>query len=143
MGYCTLTHIQGRFMGSMVFDETTQVKASSVQNFININSTDIDSKISSMYVTPITGVEALKIVQKICELMTTGDVEEILREQKLEVENAPRPASHRKMAEVMIQDILDGKTNLTDADRVGADTFYNYNVANGIEFEVKKGTRQW
>jgi phage gp36-like protein len=143
MGYCTVENIEARFL-NIDFTSSTSVTTSDVEAFIDLNTAEIDGRLESDYEVPITGTKSLLIVQKICELLTTADVHDIL-EQKLTLEKGQKSQGekYRDMANKMLSSIEDGIMTLTDAVSLASDAFVNSNNVSGVEFTFKKDTRQW
>lgn len=125
------------------FTASTVPTSTNINDMISVNSARIDGRLGKKYTTPITGTESLKIVKRICEILTASQVDDILQQLIPAKEKTDRPIEYRKEAEELLKGIEEGTLILSDAADITGDMFYNYNVENSITAVMKKDTRQW
>lgn len=142
MAYCLLADIEKHYMGT-TFTASTVPTSTNINDMISVNSARIDGRLGKKYTTPITGTESLKIVKRICEILTASQVDDILQQLIPAKEKTDRPIEYRKEAEELLKGIEEGTLILSDAADITGDMFYNYNVENSITAVMKKDTRQW
>lgn len=146
--YCLLKDIEDRFKAN-TFTTETLVTKKQVNSFITDNSAYIDARIRNRYVTPIleSNAEAFAIVKKICILLTTSEVEDILRQGQVFNEDKKAPARDRaaklgKQAEDLLKELEKGSTVLPNVNRVSK-RFVNSNVDNNKCPVFETGKTQW
>lgn len=141
--YCTVDDVKAKFK-NLPTSSTTEITTADIEDFITVHSAYIDGALAGVYVTPVTGTEALKILKQICTLYVAAEVDEINRRGSAEKDqDLSMPRDYRARADRMLNDIKQGSLVLSDATDSGADRISSYNETNSVEFTVRKGCRQW
>lgn len=143
MSYCLVADVEILFK-NIDFTTSTSVLTADVEALIDLNSAVMDGRVSSRYVTPITGAESLKIMKRVCSWLTAADVDEIIRKGSVSAdERVTRAETYRKMAYDILDKIESGELLLADASSSSADVFVNKLYNDAVEPEVDKDKVQW
>lgn len=140
--YCTVTDIEGWFPG-VDFNAGTKLKETKVESMISKKSAYIDSRIGSVYETPITGTSSLLIVQEICEFLVIADVEYVLKTGLGRRGEGIKPIDYREIAMDRLDKLESGESALLDAASKGTDNFKSYNYENSVTTAFEKDEEQW
>jgi len=133
MAYCLIADVQAYFKNT-TFTSGSSVTDTEINTWIDQYSEYIDSRIGDVYVTPITGTKALKIVKIICAKFVAGEADEVLREGKAIIDpKAKESRDLKKEAEDMLNMIRDEDIVLSDAVVQSSSNLTSYNKKNNIE----------
>jgi len=118
------------------------IPTSTIDSWITEADSYIDGRLSTLYVTPITGTISLSIVKTISIWLVVDRIN-----AKMQVKNAGRKEGlkdYRQLAEDMIKDILLGNIRLHDATRARSDGgIASYQNDNDIESSFDMTVDNW
>lgn len=148
MPYCLPADVQAEFK-KLTVDENSIITDAKLTEWINQAEKEIDGRLTTKYVTPITGTNALAIIKTICVWLVADRVSRIL-------ELAAKPPTQgdvkivkigtgtAKEARQMLEDIMCGKLDLVDADLRSATKGIKFGtVSCGEPHTYKKNKDQW
>jgi len=144
MAYALATDVQSEFR-KLDVSGSTSVNSTEINTFIEQADAFINAKLYDYYVTPITGVESLKIIKMICVWLVADRISNILRMSK-GTEASKKDgtySSYKKQAMNMIDDIQKDKLKLTDASAKGDSSPTSFAVQNDIDPIIERDTDQW
>lgn len=145
MGYCTASDIQNEFRGLDIGADTVLTSAK-VDEFIDQASAEIDSRLGSKFVTPITGTNSLKLMKTACTWLVAERVRSIL-EVKLKAPDTGqvvRNGNTAKDARQMLSDFMDGTAVLPDATLVNSGGgIQSRNVSHNQRHQFHRNRDQW
>ena len=146
MAYCTASDIQEDFAG-MSFTSGSKVTAEAVGNFITDADALINSYLAGRYSVPITGTAALATVKLLSRSLVADKVKGILEIKQATNQGANqnvRSGMSTRDVLRMLEDLRDGKAQLTDATLVTAHGgISSFNVREGKTSEFQKDEQQW
>jgi phage gp36-like protein len=143
--YTTVDKVKAKFL-ELEITSITAVKTETVENEILIQSARIDGRLRSRYEVPITGTDALRIVENICTLFVASAVDVILRRGRAEADDdyMGLPKDLREQADKDLNALIMGGMILSDAVPIGSGSeVSSYNVANNIQPHMRKDVRKW
>jgi hypothetical protein len=145
MGYCTTGDVQGKFKRLDV-DSNSSISTTKMASMIANYSAIIDGKLSSVYTVPVTGENALLILNEICTLLVAAETHEILIASGALTEKDSdlglRAPDMRKRADKMLADIVSGTMLLSDATAASSGQIRSSSLSTSDPI-WKKHTRQW
>lgn len=146
MAYCTKAQV-GDEVG-LEFDGTTKPTATVVDRWIEEADALIDAKIGLRYSVPITNATDLLIIRSISLKIVTARV--LLRLQRKtpigDLDSKSRPADPHAQATKMLNDIVDGKTDLPNSDLLsstGGMTSFQVQDGDTCPHTFRKDCDQW
>lgn len=146
MAYCTYTDVQNECKG-LDLNASSAVTSSKITTFITQADAYINSKIGLKYVTPVTGTEALLVLQMISSWLVVDRVKDILttRTGNAQRDQTSEPVVTPGMkAERMLKDIVAGNLLLSDATlNSSSDGVQSHTYTEGEEHTFQKGEDQW
>lgn len=143
--YCTVSQIESEFK-NITFTVDSSVTISDVERFIEEASAYIDGVLDSVYVTPITGVVSLLIVQQVCIWLVSQRIKDIqaLKTSKEPTNQITSELRLDKKAENMLKSIVKDEISLPDAIKDSSTGgVSSYNSRNNITPIFKRDTEQW
>ena len=151
MSYVDVAGITSEFKNIDFTATGAVLSTDEVTQFILETSAVIDSRLSSRYVTPITGTISLLIVRKICIDFVAFRVAKILNlkkslplPEKLIVQELNEGSAYVESRN-MLDSLQNGSVTLPDAVRVATTEtgLSSYNTTNSITPTFKRSTYQW
>jgi phage gp36-like protein len=142
MSYALNSDVKAEFK-SLTYQSDTDLGITSgeVDTWLDQDSATIDSYINNRYSVPVSGgAQSLKVLKKICLLLTVARVRVKIKDTP---ENRESSKADREQAYQMLNDIRNGVLTLTDADLANAPVARSYNQLNSIEPIHEKETDQW
>lgn len=146
MSYSEVEDIQAEFKSIKFDEDDSAVSTSSVENFIAQADAEIDARISSLYVVPVTaGPSALLLLKQLSTWLVAQRVKDIVEvknvraetDQDVKIDTAVR-------ARKMLNDIALGDIKLIGATLSNsAAGVKSYVSANNISRTFKKDETQW
>lgn len=123
------------------------MKATQVQGFLDQATTQINAKVGSRYVLPVTAPDAQLILKMICVWLVAGRLRPIL---KIETGSGGKTGQsagsddYIKRAEGMLDDIQTGKTELLGAiPKTTGEGVDSGNARSGVSPKFKRDRDQW
>jgi hypothetical protein len=120
MAYSTKEHVAAEFKGMVAsggFSASSTPTGSDVERFIEEADAEIDGRVGTRYVTPITGEKSLVIIRSISIGLVAGRVKEILRVKSgdAKVDQETRAGDMISHARSKLKWIAEGTLLLSDA----------------------------
>ncbi len=147
MAYCTKEQIGAEFKGNLVFDDSSNVTGTAVDEFIAEADALINSYVLAKYSSVGSG-EGSKLLRMISRSLVVARVK-----LQLEVVQAKSPDANQNVRSVLFSpskcmEILDGlqKGNIEligGTKIIAGGAFYNNNVENEADPVIEKATKQW
>lgn len=144
MAYSTQAQIQGEFK-DVTFTASTAVTDTEVAELISQTDAEIDARLSVRYVVPVTGPTSLLLLRTISIYITAARVSKIIEVKTGESDrDQPRRVEERNTALRMLQEIIDGKIILTDAEEADPHRgVRSYTYENNITPCIQTTRDQW
>ena len=111
--YCTTADVQD-FFKDVTFTANTKTTLTEVSDVINEKSDYFDGRMNSIYQTPITGTQSLRIVKHCVEHLCAAEIWERMRPANLPKDETNWGWSWNKQAEDMIARIIGKVSDLHD-----------------------------
>jgi len=142
--YCTAPQVEAEFK-RISFTVDTAVTLAEVTRFIEEASAHIDSVLSNVYITPVTGTVSLLVLQQVCIWLVAQRVKDIqaLKTSKENTDQITNEARLDKKALDMLKKIINDEMALPDALKVTTGSVSSYNVRNNITSIFKRDEQQW
>lgn len=147
MSYCTVQNVKNFMKGNVDFTTTTTPALVAVEEIIEGMSAIIDTKLSSRYLTPVTGAASLITLRQICVWLVLGELQHIMS-GGLGNKDA-KGTDYSALGNAILEAVMKGELFLSDAtastssSNSGTNDFVNSNVDESREFTVKKDETQW
>lgn len=145
MAYCNNAQVASEFK-EITFSTSSSVTTADVDRFIEEADSEIDARIGTRFVVPVTGPISLITLRQISIWLVTYRIREILRVKNpsKETEQNVRDGNMRAQALKMLDDIVKGLMTLADASLINsADGVSSYGVSAGLEHTFRKGEDSW
>lgn len=145
MAYTTVDNVASEFK-NISFSATTSITTDEVTRFIDEADAYIDGRLDNIYVTPVTGVVSLLILQQISTWLVAQRVKDI---QALKTGNdtTNQDGSEKRLdkkAMELLEQIIKDELQLPDATAVkSGGGVSSYNARNNIKPIFKRDEQQW
>ncbi len=144
MGYASQSDCTGEFK-DLTITADSAITTADILGFIEDADAEINSRLSTKYLTPITGTEALLVMKMIEVWLVKHRIMDITT-VKTGVSTTSQVGikSYRQMALDLMDGLVSGKSKLTDATLASAnDGVKSYSSTNSIENIFDITTNQW
>lgn len=150
MPYCTKDEVKAELKALTTTSTTPIVSDANLDAWISQSDAEIDSRLATKFVVPITGTESLKIVKTISTYIVAERAA-----RKLELMASPPIQTEGKTiitigkgtakdGRKMIEDIMEGKMVLSDATLKSSSMgIRSHNVSCEQEHKYKRNRDQW
>ena len=144
MGYCTVSEVASEFK-DVTFNSSSTVTDTEVSGFIDQQTEVIDARLSSKYDVPIVEADSpksFKILKMICIWCVADRVRQIMQVKEIgdeKLKQGTRAPNSCKKAEALLEQILNGKLPLQDANLLSsADGFSGFASESDFDIHFKR-----
>lgn len=150
MAYTDITAIQGEFK-SVTFSATTAVTTDDIARFISEEEAFLDAHVGTIYTTPVTGTEALKIMKLMSTLLVKARILDILEVKTGKTDEDQGGGAAEKLRDRILNEdtgilslIKKKLFLLSDATLVSSSGgVSSYTQSNSLTSQFQKGVDQW
>ena len=150
MTYALVADVADEFR-KITFDSNSDITDTRVQGFLDQTEAEIDTTLAVVYVTPITGTQALLIVKRIEIAIVAARVAAIidlktntLKSSNVNIQQEFNKSHFAKAARKQLQDLKERLITLTDAELLNSDFGMSSETIDlGVEPVFDKCKDQW
>jgi hypothetical protein len=148
MGYCADSDVIGEFK-SLTVTATSVVTTAKLAEWIAQASAEIDGRLSTKYVVPITGTNSLSIMKNICTWLVADRASKVMELQatapiQSDVKVIKVGTGTAKDARCMLEDIMENRLVLVDATlKSTSGGIQSRNVSCNQRHQFKRNRDQW
>lgn len=142
MSYCGEQDVKNEFK-NIVWDTTNGIASSTITEWCNQESSVIDSYLSAIYVTPVTGAVSVLTLKKIAIMMVSSRVKKTLQVKEVNQANQDQVIDEYATALEMLSNISKGLLILTDATLISNSNQSLKVFYSAVEPVINKDADQW
>lgn len=148
MGYCAEADVKNEFR-SLAVASGSVITSEKIAEWISQATAEIDGRLSTKYVVPVTGESSLAILKNICTWLVSDRVAKIMElhaspPMQGDVKVVKVGTGTAKDARAMLEDIMNNKIVLIDATlKSSSGGIQSRNVSCNQQHQFKRNRDQW